>query len=210
MKRTIILLAGAAAIAAGVYVVDHVRAQQGAPGAAALSTRVALVNLGQVFRNYQKFKNFEEQMKSSTLWYQKQIDDRKNHLTQMQADYQKQTDANARDQVEKQMKQLQREVQDMTDDAKTKLSKAEFDQLVQTYREVQDATSRYARVHNFELVLHYNDGIGADAFAPAIFSRKLANGACQPLYMAPGMDITGDVIAMLNANMQAPAAPGGR
>ena len=40
----------------------------------------------------------------------------------------------------------------------------------------------------------------------------MSNGACQPIYMAPGMDVTAQVTQMLNAkftgNAAAPAVPG--
>ena len=67
------------------------------------------------------------------------------------------------------------------------------------------AVTRYARANNIELCLHYNDGVGRDDFSPAIFPRKLANGACQPMYIAPGMDISGSHHEMLNKNMARPS-----
>lgn len=220
MKKTISILAGVATLSAAIYASSRLWAQQGGyaqqgayqaqPTAAAQPrTRVALINLGQIIKNYQKFKNFEEQLKNDTQWYQKEIDKRKVQMQQLTTDSAKMTDTAQREQAERQMKTLQREVQDYTEDAKTKLSKREFDALVQTYREIQDAVGRYAKANDVELVMEYNDAIGNDVFSPPFFSRKLTNNACVPMYAAPGMDITGVVVEMLNRSMAAttPAAP---
>lgn len=204
MKRTIATLAGIAALGVAAYLSSHLRAQQGnfqAPPAP--QTRIALVNLGQVFKNYQKWHNFEEQFKSDQAWYQKQIDGMKTEAQKIQTDMGRNPDPAAKDQMEKQIKDLQRKVQDLVDDGKSRLSKREFDELVLIYREIQDAVTRYAKAQNIELVMHYSDGIGADAWAPMFFQKKLTNSACQPLYIAPGMDITGVIAEMLNRNMAA-------
>lgn len=201
MKRIFAILAGIAAIGVAIYLSSRLPAQQG--GYAAPQTRVALINLSQVFKNYQKYHNFEEQMKADQAWYQREIDKRKTELQQLSTDATKTTDAAARDQMEKRSKQLQREIQDYVDDGKTRLSKREFDELVLVYREIQDAVTRYAKAQNIELVMHFNDGIGADVWTPTFFSAKIRNGACQPMYIASGLDITGVIAEMLNRNMAA-------
>ncbi len=227
MKKAISLLAGVATLAAGVYATSQLWAQQGYNNQGAYQqqgqaqpamtgqprTRVAILNLGKVIKDYSKFKTFEDQLKNDTTWYQKEIDKRKVQMQQIQTDSPKVTDAAQREQFERQYKQLQREVQDYTEDAKTKLSKREFDALVQTYREVQDIVTRYAKSQDIEMVLQYNDAVGNDVYTPPFFSRKLTNNALVPMYAAPGMDITGVITEMLNRSVAAtPAgtpAPGG-
>lgn len=216
MKRTIVLLAGVATLGGAVYLGNQLWAQQqGAPGIPQTAqmqpavTRVAVINLGQVIRNYVKFQNFEQTMNARKAEVRKQIDTTNNNLTALQAEAAKPDTASARrDQIEKQMRDLQRQLQDYTEDSKQQLSKAEFDHLVQTFKEVQDACAAYARPRNIEMVLHYTDAIGTDQFLPQFFARKLQNGACYPLYTHPSLDITGEVTNMLNSRVaQAPAAP---
>lgn len=210
MKRTIGILAGVAALGVLAYVGNHVspsfaqnRPQQYAQQpqlAGPLKTRIAIINLGQVIKNYQKFKDFEADLKRESESYQKALVSRRDRATALQAEMSKPTtDAARRDQLEKEIKGIQREMQDLTDEGKQKLGKKEYDQLVQTYKEVQDAVTFYARAKDIELVMHYNDGIGSDAYLPQIFQRKITNGACWPMYIAPGMDITADVTTMLNS-----------
>ena len=40
-------------------------------------------------------------------------------------------------------------------------------------------------------------------------SRKMQAGALMPIYMAPGVDVSMDIVKALNASMAAPAATGG-
>ncbi|MBV9125947.1 MAG: OmpH family outer membrane protein [Planctomycetes bacterium] len=213
------ILAGMAALGGGLYLSSPLWGQQGgfpqtsagAPAsmsAAPLQTRVALVNLGQVIKSYQKFANFQNQLKSNSTFYEKELEGKRAQLTQLQDQATHATDPTTRENIEKQAKQLQRDMQDIQEDARQKLGKQEFDEVVQIYREVKDAVSRYARANNIELVMEYNDGVGPDEFNPAFFQRKLSNGACQPLYVAPGMDITANIVQMLNANVGgAPTSP---
>ncbi len=54
--------------------------------------------------------------------------------------------------------------------------------------------------HGFDLVVHYNDvpADSAEFFSPVNVSRKIQAGAFIPLYIAPGMDITQEVVTALN------------
>lgn len=219
MKRTIGVLAGALSLASVVYLGSQLRAQpqqfnqvppqgvqmQPAPSA---SPKIAVINLGQVIRNYVKFKNFEADMNAKKAQYRQQLEQKNNQLLQLQAEAGKlTTDAARREQLDRQARDLQRQAQDMSEDAKATLQKMEFDQLVAAYKDIQDATASYARPRGIDMVLHFNDAIGTDQYLPQFFGRKLANGACYPLYVQPNLDITNEITAMLNAKAgQAPGA----
>jgi Skp family chaperone for outer membrane proteins len=216
VKRTIAFLAGVATLGGAVYLGNQLWAQPqanpGVPPGAQMPpavTRVAVVNLGQVIRNYVKFQNFEATMNSKKAEVRKNIDGINNRLTALQAEAAKpETPTARREQIDKEMRELQRQAQDYTEDSKANLSKAEFDHLVQTFKEVQEAVTAYARTRSIELVLHYTDAIGTDQYLPQFFARKLQNGACYPLYAHPSLDITSEVTNMLNSRVtQATAAP---
>lgn len=222
MKRTVGILAGVATLAAGVYLGSQLWAQPGAPytqavpprpsappgSGAAPRTRIALINLGQVIKNYQKYKNFEGDIKKESDWFQSQLDMKKKQVGECQARMATTADSTARDTCEKQIKTCQREMEDLVNDRNQRLGKKEFEQLVQTYKEVKDAVEAYARSNDIELVVHYNDGVDQDAYLPMVFQRHLANGACWPMYVAPGMDITGIITSNLNSRVMT-AAPAG-
>lgn len=223
-KRTIGILAGLAALGGVIYLGNQLRAQQQLnpqlqggvqPQVAPAVTRVAVLNLGQVIRNYVKFKSFETDMNNRKAGFRKQLDDMNNLLVAKQAEIAKpDTLQQRREQLDKEARDLQRRMQDFGEDAKQQLAKVEFDQLVQTYKEVQDAVSAYAKVRNIEMVFHHSDAIGTDAWLPQFFTRKLANNACIPIYTHPSLDITNDITNMLNARVAstmppaAPTAPG--
>src|SRR5207245_7182791 len=78
VKRTVGILAGMATLGIGVYLGSQVWAQQGAGQGAAVSreplkTRIAVVNLRQVLKNYKKFKNAQDDIKKQIEQAQKEF-----------------------------------------------------------------------------------------------------------------------------------------
>jgi Skp family chaperone for outer membrane proteins len=218
VKRTVILLAGAAALVAAIYVVNQLRAQQGGANQQAaaqpLRTRVALVNLAQVIKNYDKYKAFEVQWQNEYKDVEKSFDAKKTLLTQYQTAMQDpKTDQPTKDAYEKKMRDLQYEMQTMGEDAKKTLGKKRDDMFVQIYREIEDAVTRCARSYDLELVMHFNDAVGtADKYHPVNITRKMQSSACMPLYVTNGMDITDYITQVLNQSyktaMASPPAGG--
>jgi Skp family chaperone for outer membrane proteins len=215
VKRTVSILVAVATVGIAVYVGSRLWAQQ--PNtttrpAAPLQTRVALVNLGQVIKNYQKFKTYQDQMKQKADPLQKEFETKKALITQKQALANKpDTSAAQREQLQREVKAMEREMQDKADEANANFSKERVDQLVTIYRDVQEAVAAYARSYAIELVLQYTDGVESEKYNPANLQQKLGNQACMPIYNDPRMDITAAVITMLNQHLQqasaAPAAP---
>jgi Skp family chaperone for outer membrane proteins len=202
------ILAVVATLAAGLYVCSRLWAEPYGSQPSALRTRIAVINLGQVVKNYVKFKNFEEELKKDEEWYQKQYEEKRAQIVQREGKLKDPaTSADDRERYTREITILQRQIQDLADDGKKKVGKKQFDAMVQTFKEVHDAAAIYAKNADIDLVLHYNDGIGEDAYNPMIFSRKLANGACMPMYVAPGMDITDAVTQMLNRNVASVGTP---
>jgi Skp family chaperone for outer membrane proteins len=169
----------------------------------AARTHIAVINVGQVIKNYKKFQNFEADLKSQQESAQKAIEGKKGEMTAWEGELRKpETSPARREELERNIKQAQRQVQDYLDELKQRWSKAEFDTLVQIFKEVHEAAQRYAIQHDIDLVLQYNDPVSADYFLPAFFSRKLNNQACMPLAIAAGMDITAPITDLLNGKIQ--------
>jgi hypothetical protein len=58
------------------------------------------------------------------------------------------------------------------------------------------------------MVMHYNDAVvPADLYNSVNIERKLQTGACMPMYLAPGMNITDTISAMLNQRLGPAPAP---
>jgi Skp family chaperone for outer membrane proteins len=220
VKKTLLLAAGVVALCGGIYLASRLSAQQGGapngqtpPAQPQASpeprTRVALINLSYVVKNYSKFQAFQNEMKKSVEMYQARDKEKAGILEGIAKQLNdSKTPAANKEGLEKQAKQLQREREDNAAAAKEELSKKSDAMMVQLYKEIMDAAQRYALGHNFELVLHYNDALTNEDYwsAPNVM-RKMQAGACMPLYAMPGMDISGQVVQTLNASYPAGGAP---
>jgi Skp family chaperone for outer membrane proteins len=91
-------------------------------------------------------------------------------------------------------------MEDLSKEAKDQYTKKNEEQMLICYREVMESARRYAKAHDIELVMHYNDvpPENPDFYNPVNVSRKIQAGACIPMYIAPGIDITKEITAELN------------
>ncbi len=220
MKRTVGILAGIMTVGVAAYLGSHLQAQLPQPQGAAptaqapLRTRIALVNLNQVIKSYQKYISFQAEVKQEVTNYDKEFDKMQTGLKGWQARLQQllPTDTANRDEAERNIREYQRRIQDMNDDIKKKIGAKADTQAVIIYKEVETAVQRYARGNEIELVLHYSDALTeSELNHPANIQRKLQTGPCMPMYITPGMDITKAIVDMLNQSYQSSmAAPPAR
>ena len=64
----------------------------------------------------------------------------------------------------------------------------------------QGAAQRYAVAHNFEAVFHYQDATTQqDYYSPYMIARKVQSPSLMPIYQAPGLDISYEIVMTLNA-----------
>jgi Skp family chaperone for outer membrane proteins len=220
VKRTGIILTVVAALGVTAYVGSQLRAQnqQPYPGqvqqttatapAAPLRTRIAIINLQQVIKQYRKWTDFEQNYRNAYQYYNAEFEKKKAQGVTLKSQLDKAGDDAAKEKIQQELKGLERQVQDLGEAAKKQLSKMRDDQAVQIYREVEEAVQHYARANDIEMVLHYNDAmVPADIYNPVNIERKLQTGACMPMYSAPGMNITDTIAMMLNQRLGATAAP---
>ncbi|MGH7173576.1 MAG: OmpH family outer membrane protein [Gemmataceae bacterium] len=168
-------------------------------------TRIALLNLTYVIKNYDKYKHFQEQIKGIVEPFQNKDKSLRLRLEELA----KKVEANPslRDDMERQAKDIKRQIEDNSGDAKIQLGKRSDDEMKILFLDVYEAVQRYAVSHDFELVLHYNDAVTKEDFLGARnIARKLNTGALMPLYFTPSMDISMDVVRLLNSNVSAPSA----
>jgi Skp family chaperone for outer membrane proteins len=215
VKRTITILAAVATLGVGFYVGSHVWAQQtnpqqSRPQVPPLQTRVAVINVAQVIKNYNKFKMYQDELKRLVKPLNEQVEKLKADAAAKRAQAAKpETTAQQRELLERDVKTLERQIQDLVDEANKNFSKKSMDQLQTIYRDVQNAATVYARANGFEMVLQYNDGADpTEQYGPASLQQKLSNQACFPLYKDDRMDLTGVVTEMLNRQYTStPATP---
>jgi Skp family chaperone for outer membrane proteins len=195
-----LIVALAALAGAGRLWAEH---KEPKPAKAAPRTRVALVNLSYVIKQYKKYTNFQDELKEASRTFQER--DRK-----LRAQAEKLTKgagnpilpAKAEDSEEK-LKKVQREIEDNGLKAKKTLGKKSDDAMKTIYMDIEEATKRYAAAHDIDLVMHYNDAVTPEELTstPNI-ARKLQSGPLMPIYSAPGMDISKDILEVLNASMK--------
>jgi Skp family chaperone for outer membrane proteins len=163
-------------------------------------TRVALVNLTHVLKKYDKAKEMMGEMRAALAPFQKKDAELKAQLDKLDKLLKEQPEeaARQREQIEKEMTALRREIEDVQKEAKTTISAKQDAQLVTLYRDLREAATRYAKAHDIELVLHYSDADEAGLDNPINVARKMQAGACLPLYAVPRLDITDDVLEILN------------
>jgi Skp family chaperone for outer membrane proteins len=219
VKRTVGILKGVATLGIAVYLGSQLWAQQPAqpppaapPQSAArpLQTRIGLVNMVQVLKEYKKFQVIENPIRTRQGELEKKLEGIRNQVAKMKETYGKSDTPQAtRDQIEKDLRQKQMEYQIAEEDAKKELAKMQGEATVQIYKEVKDAVDRFALTYGYEAVFFYNDAITpVDMMHPANVQRKLMQPAClMPLYFNPGMDISKHIVDNLNTAYQAAGGP---
>ena len=179
------------------------------PAVASLpGTRVAVVNINKVLKNYQKAQNLNNAIKVKVQAYAKQMNDKREEIQKLQAELTKPTTAQGtKEQYEKQIVNLQRYLQDIDNEARKTIGKEQGDIAVQIFREIEGVIRAVATSNNFDIVLSYPDATeDNEMYVQDNVVRKLAAQAAMPLFYKPHVDMTAAVIQTLNMSYPAPAA----
>jgi Skp family chaperone for outer membrane proteins len=174
-------------------------------------TRIALVNLTQVIKNYDKYKDFQGEMKTTVKTFEERdkklrAQGEKLRIQMEKARQQKEASgvvpAKAED-IEEKLKKIQRDLEDNQARAKKARGKKSEDEMKILYMDVAEASRRYAVAHDIEVVLHYNDAVTPEeALNPQNIARKLNTGPLTPLYTAAGVDISTELTDLLNQRLR--------
>jgi Skp family chaperone for outer membrane proteins len=203
-------------VVVAAYVGSRLWAQPGAtpahPGGST-KTKVALLNLKYVVMNYKKWKDFTERLKGDYKQYEDKVTGMNNQLENIKKELAKPgLEAARKDQLEKDGKNVQRQMQDLAEEAKNTLGKQEGDEMAIIYKEIASVVSTYAQSNDIDLVMHYNDATSTEEMNSANnIGRKMVTGPCIPLYYKQNeVDISYQIMQLLNSRYtaQAPAAPG--
>jgi Skp family chaperone for outer membrane proteins len=201
--------AGSAFLILAVLAVTGRSWSDGNPQPPAPRTRVAVLNYGHVLRNTAKYKSYTEKLMGKVAVFEKRSQELQDQIKTLQKELQAPgTSADRREELETRIKRVQRTIEDHKMDASRLMKKEQDKTFVEIYADVRQAAERYAKAHGIELVLHYNDAspdAPQEVNSPANINRKMMHGAAIPLYTAPGVDISRELLAALNA---APPAAG--
>ncbi len=203
MKRSgvfVLVVVALGVLTFGSHGSDDVEARK--PGSAGLRGKTAYLNLGQVVKGYKKFQHFATVMKGQVEKVEVRIKKLKNQLeAQVKEFSQPGVSIEDRQSGERHARDIQRQIEDMLTEGKSRVGRSSDEQVVELYREIREATAAYARQEGLDAVLHFNDATPGtpEFFAPMNVSRKMQAGAAMPLYLAPGLDITEVILNELNA-----------
>ena len=210
MKRTLFLLVGVIALGTAIYTSTKLWAQTPAAVPSGTKTKVGVLNLTYVIKNYSKFKSYQDDLKRKVDPFQATDTSLKVEGEKIAKEAQLGTTAAPRrDDIEKRLKELTRLIEDNKAEAQKVLVKEQEAQLVTLYKDIRNVVDRYAVAQGYDLVFHYNDVITTEEYwSPPNIARKMQAGAAMPMYISGGVDISANVLQTLNAGVGTPAATG--
>jgi RNA polymerase sigma factor (sigma-70 family) len=185
-------------------------APPGGLGARPMQTRIGLINLTRVFKGSKKFQSAQADLRARVEELQQKLDALRAQSQKLQADCDDPAAPAARREFTAgQVRRIKKDMEDEQERARATITRREGDALAAMYREVEDAANRLAKANGLDLVLFYNDVVTeADFYKPATLQRKLTQpGALMPMIVSPGMDITDNVIEVLNHRQAPPDSP---
>jgi Skp family chaperone for outer membrane proteins len=206
VKRTVAIVAGVVTLGLALYVGSRLTAQPA--NAPAPTMRVRLVNLQYVMKNYKRNEVLRNEITDMFKQYDNQINELKKLVEARTKQAQDPQFAAQKEAIEKEIKRLNREMAEKNDEARVALDKKQGEIIVLLYKEFDEAVRTYARQAGIEMVMHYNDAVlESDRVSAANVARKMTAGACMPMYITPGLDISQDIVNALNAKYPVAAAP---
>lgn len=214
MKRKVGILGivGLGALALGIYVGGVVWMQLPAEAAptssVAARTRVALVNLEEVFKNYRKFQVFKDQFKARADGYEQTLKQKQQRMEALQNEYKKpETSQQRKEQIESEARSIKLEMEDVRQKAQKDLLKFNQDQVSILYREVDAVVREYAGSNGIDLIFRYSEDWNQETYNnPENIVRRLGTHHFWPMYYDKSLDITAQVVQILNSRYQGTAA----
>ena len=173
--------------------------------------RVAVVNIGVVFTQYEKAKQFKGQMEKMLQPFKDQAERLKAEIAKLEAQQKDmQTRAEDKAKFEQAIITGKRKLEDLDREARAKIGKQQEEHLIALYKEVVNAVKEHAETHGIQIVLGYGEPPDADLFTFANINRKLTGmdmGGSVPLYFRPGIDISQHVVDSLNGALLRQSRP---
>jgi Skp family chaperone for outer membrane proteins len=202
VKRSMAWTVGLLSLGAAVYFGSQLWAQPATRPAASAQTRVAVLNLRWVIKNYAKYQTFIDLMKAEEKKYITELTAKQKQLEEKAKEAEKipPADAKRREAIEQEARNIQRDMEDIKLRARKEVAQKSNDEMVKVYKEVRDAAYRHAQSQGFDLVLHFEGPADSgEVDSPVLVTRNMNAGGCVPLYWNPNLDISASVLKALNA-----------
>lgn len=207
MKRMIALLVALVAMAGMV----HFGTGGDAPRATAQAgqrSKVALVNIAKVLRNFKKASTAGKDIADKRAAFIVKMNEKRAQIAERQKAMAAPTTPQAeKDRMEKEVTQLTRDIQDLDREAQKALSGLSNDTIVRVYNDIKSVIDAIAVANGMELVLCYPDAsLPTEENTAAVAQLKLQTPAAMPFYQK-NLDITDAVIQTLNLRNPVAEAP---
>ena len=201
MKRTVAYVAGVLTLGVAVYAGSRLGAQTTpASRPAGAGTRIAILNLRFVIKNYEKYRAFMEMVKKKDESYVNRIKElnKKAETLQKEAAKTPPPSPQRREQIETDLTNYSREIKDITAKARKEMGRMGAEEMVRVYKEIRDATYRYANANHIDLVVHFNGAADAQEMNSPVLIQQNFNTGCCPLFWSGSLDISASVLQALN------------
>jgi Skp family chaperone for outer membrane proteins len=204
--RAVLWMSGVVVALAVVIGTSRLWAESKANNRAAPRTRIAIVNLTYVIKNYDKYKQFQEEMKALIGPIQKRDAELREQFKELRDKAEKLNKSTAKNEksgekkeLEEKAREIQKQLTEIGEETKKKLAKRSDEEMKTLFKDVEEAARDYAGAHDIDLVLQYNDAITKeDYYSGQNIARKLSASGLMPLYVSEGMDISKDILDNLN------------
>jgi outer membrane protein len=187
-----------------------VPASASSPSSSAMpGTRVAVVNINSVLKNYQKAQYLNNSIKNEVQGYATQMNKIKEEIAKRQAQIANPATTPAqKETMEREVVTMNRQLQDLDNEARKKITARQGEIAVAIFREIETVIEAVAKQNNFDLVMSYPDATtDQEKYVVDNVVRKMASQAAIPLFYKPHVDMTNAVTATLNASFPAPTTP---
>lgn len=192
------ILKTALALALGLVCADQARAQATGGG-----TKVAIVNVGEVFTKYEKAAAFKAEVEKVIGPRKAQAETLKKEMEAWQAQMKSpKFDPKEADRYQQAIIANQRKLQDMDREVRAEIGKVQEFQIISLFKDLNQAVEAVAKSQGFQLVLAYGDIVG-DPFTVENISRKMNGmdlGSTTPLFFHASTNLTDTVVATLNSH----------
>jgi Skp family chaperone for outer membrane proteins len=177
------------------------------------ATRVAVVNVGYVFKHYEKAEQIRQDSRTALSTFAKseeEVDKLSNQINRWQSAVERRDLSDAS--KEEYLKKIRTGMQQLDNSLKRRQlhGKKQQENLIELWKDVREAVRTYASQKGFQLVLGYGDPEEKeilDSFANVDRKKKAMDaGGTVPLFIGAGVDISQDVTTFLNERYRAQKA----
>jgi Skp family chaperone for outer membrane proteins len=181
----------------GILVNASARQEQASP-----VSKIAVVNVGKVFIEYEKAKHFKQVLQDQVKPYKDKMDSWHKEMTEYQDLLQKHDPRFSEEELQKRIADRKHALEDANLAVRKLIGKDSEEQLVALWKEIIATVKKHAESQGYVMVLGYGDPTDAkELHAFANINRKMHgmdSGGVTPLYAHPSCDITDGLIARLN------------